>query len=242
MTIYNVHIFREMNLKFHGIQADTPEAAASITRGKLTDEADSIDDCDGDTLAALVDEVDVHGDTIYDRSCVIDFEPERQRKAAPALLAALKYSLEYLKANDDGEQDILSRIAASESAVAKAETAGIQPEPCKAAPKLLATLESVAALRRKWRSQDEAETIDSIEYMDGLDSLDLDAVIAAAKAAVIQPEPYDPTTVTTEMYDTLRYVAEMLSGFKPDFLRNIGLDVALEKTSAAVDAFEAIKA
>jgi hypothetical protein len=49
---------------------------------------------------------------------------------------------------------------------------------------LLEKIQAVAELRRKWRSQDEAETIDSIEYMDGLDALDLDAVIANATGRV----------------------------------------------------------
>jgi hypothetical protein len=43
---------------------------------------------------------------------------------------------------------------------------------------LLERIRVVAELRRKWRSQDEAETIDSIEYMDGLDALELDVLIA----------------------------------------------------------------
>ena len=30
MTIFNVHIYREMRLIFTGIEADTPEAAAAI--------------------------------------------------------------------------------------------------------------------------------------------------------------------------------------------------------------------
>jgi hypothetical protein len=45
---------------------------------------------------------------------------------------------------------------------------------------LLERIQAVAELRRKWRSQDEAETIDSIEYMDGLDALELDDLIAKA--------------------------------------------------------------
>jgi len=49
-----------------------------------------------------------------------------------------------------------------------------------AAPELLEKLTVVAELRRRWRSQDESETIDSVEYMDGLDALDLDAAIAKA--------------------------------------------------------------
>jgi hypothetical protein len=85
MTIYNVHIYREMRLFFADIEADTSEHAATIARDKPTDEANSIDDCEGETLAALVDLV---GNEEYGQSRVIDFEPERQ--AAPALLAALK--------------------------------------------------------------------------------------------------------------------------------------------------------
>lgn len=40
-------------------------------------------------------------------------------------------------------------------------------------------LRAVAEARRRWRSQDEAETIDSIEYMDMLDAADLDSALAA---------------------------------------------------------------
>ena len=88
---YNVHIYREMRLVFGGIEADTPEAAASIARDKPTDEADSIDDCDGETLGALVD---VQGDEDYEDSQFIDFEAEQQRKAAPRMLAALRAFIE----------------------------------------------------------------------------------------------------------------------------------------------------
>ena len=86
-NIYNVHIYREMRLVFGGIEADSHETAASIARGKPTDEADSIDDCEGESLSALVD---VRGDEEYAQSRFIDFENERVCKAAPELLAALK--------------------------------------------------------------------------------------------------------------------------------------------------------
>jgi hypothetical protein len=132
---YNVHIYREMRLTYGGIKAESQEAAASIAREKLTSDADSIDDCDGETIAALVD---VQGDEEYEQSRMINFEAERLRKAAARSLAAL---------------------------------------------------EAVAELRRKWRSQDEAETIDSIEYMNGLDSLEVDTVIAEAKSTVIPSVP-----------------------------------------------------
>ena len=52
-----------------------------------------------------------------------------------------------------------------------------------AAPELLEILRAVAELRRMWRSEDEAETIDSIQFMDGLDVLEVDAAIAKATAA-----------------------------------------------------------
>jgi hypothetical protein len=128
-TIYNVHIYREMRLVFGGIQAESLEAAASIARDKPTSDADEIDDCEGETLSALVDVV---GDEEYEQSRFIDFENEQLRRAAPALLAKLR---------------------------------------------------AVTELRRKWRSQDAAETIDSIEYMDGLDALELDTAIAQAGLA-----------------------------------------------------------
>jgi len=53
----------------------------------------------------------------------------------------------------------------------------------EAAPRLIEIVQAIAELRRKWRSQDEAETIDSIEYMDGLDALEVDAAIAKATTA-----------------------------------------------------------
>jgi hypothetical protein len=36
------------------------------------------------------------------------------------------------------------------------------------------------------------------------------------------------------MRDTLLYVAQELAGFKPDYLRQIGLDVALEQVEKAL--------
>jgi hypothetical protein len=91
-NIYNVHIYREMRLVFGGIAADTPEAAATIAYDKPTDEADSIDDCDGETLSALVD---LQGDEEYEQSRIIDFDNERLRKAVPELLASLEAILPY---------------------------------------------------------------------------------------------------------------------------------------------------
>lgn len=52
-----------------------------------------------------------------------------------------------------------------------------------AAPEMLEALEKLAELQRKWRSDDESETIDSIEYMDELDNILWTDIIAKAKGA-----------------------------------------------------------
>lgn len=49
------------------------------------------------------------------------------------------------------------------------------------APAMLAALREVKRLRDLWRSQDDAVSIDSIAYMDGLDRIDVDAIVAAAE-------------------------------------------------------------
>jgi len=95
MTLYNVHLYREMRLYFPRVEADTPEEAARIAADKLTEEAEYTEDCDGENLAALVDGA---GDDQFEQSVTIDFEAERLRKAAPQMLAALtaiKVALHY---------------------------------------------------------------------------------------------------------------------------------------------------
>ena len=87
MPRYNVHLYREMRLLFEGIEAGSHEEAAAIARNRLTEDADTIADCDGQTFGALVDVV---GDEQYEQSRMIDFEDEQLRKAAPAMLEALE--------------------------------------------------------------------------------------------------------------------------------------------------------
>ncbi len=89
MTLYNVHIYREMRLFFPGIEADTPEEAAHIAADKLTADAEYTDDCDGENLAALVDLV---GDDDFEHSVTLDFGHERLRKAASDLLETIPRS------------------------------------------------------------------------------------------------------------------------------------------------------
>jgi hypothetical protein len=117
MTIYNVHIYREMRLYFAGIEASTPKEAARIAADRMTGEAEYVEDCDGENLAALVD---VAGDDEFTHSVAIDFEPERQRKAATELLEALNYLLEQTVDMDlkygiglsEGEEDARAKALA----------------------------------------------------------------------------------------------------------------------------------
>lgn len=86
MTLYNVHIYREMRLFYPGIEAATPEQAARVAEAKPTADAEYSEDCDGESLSALVDVV---GDDEFSQSAVIDFDGEQTRKAASALRDAL---------------------------------------------------------------------------------------------------------------------------------------------------------
>ena len=130
ITIYNVHIYREMRLVYGGIEADSHEAAAAIAREKPTDEADAIDDCDGETFYACVD---VQGDEEYEQSRWIDFEPERQRKVAARLLTVLRVFLEVdALAEECGEwkwENLDFAFRSAREAVAEAEATGIAREP-----------------------------------------------------------------------------------------------------------------
>lgn len=117
MTVYNVHIYREMRLYFPGIEAACPEDAARIAAGKPAFESEYTEDCDGQDLSALVDLV---GDDDFTQSVVIDFEPERQRKAVSELLDALNYLLEQTVDMDlkygiglsEGEEDARAKALA----------------------------------------------------------------------------------------------------------------------------------
>jgi hypothetical protein len=122
MTLYTVHLYREMRLTFERVEADTPEAAAAIARDRLTEDADDIEDCDGEGLGALVDVV---GDDRYEQSVMLDFEGERLRKAAPELLKALEGCLFALDENAEGFGPSKAQaITAARAAIAKATEEG----------------------------------------------------------------------------------------------------------------------
>jgi hypothetical protein len=117
MTVYNVHLYREMRLYFPGIEAATPNDAARIAADSLTEDAACTEDCQGETLAAMIDVV---GDHEFSQTVTIDFEAERLRKAVPELMEALAYQLEQTVDMDlkhgirlsEGEQDARSKALA----------------------------------------------------------------------------------------------------------------------------------
>jgi hypothetical protein len=120
MTTYDVRLHREVLLTFYAVKADSPEDAASSARGFATGGADRIDDCG--ELSARVDVAD--GD--YHPPLTIDFEAERQRKAAPRLLAAVEGALFALDENIDGSgPSKQTAIANALAAIAEAKAAGI---------------------------------------------------------------------------------------------------------------------
>jgi hypothetical protein len=88
MPTYNVHLYREMRLFFLGIEADTPEQAAKMVAEYPSEKAKSYEDCEGVTLAALVDLV---GDEDFSESVTIDLDP--MKAAAQELYEALEMAL-----------------------------------------------------------------------------------------------------------------------------------------------------
>ena len=123
MTIYNVQLYREMRLRFGGIEADSPEAAAEAARRLTLRDADDLDECDGADFAALVD---VAGDEGFHRSVTVEFEGEGLRKAAPELLAALTLARRALNAAPRfrvGDTDSYRIASVVDEAIAKAGAA-----------------------------------------------------------------------------------------------------------------------
>ena len=163
MTKYNVHIYREMRLTFDGIEADTPEAAAAIARDKPTGDADDIDDCDGENLAALVD---VAGDEDYEpirhhrlRARAAHARPPRscwrRWKRDPAVCRERGVRLDEAQGsrrpNAEAER-AWEAIDQAHAAIAEAEAAGITPAPAELdIHALLAERRQIAAI---WSIED----------------------------------------------------------------------------------------
>lgn len=134
MKTYTVHLYRDIRMTFKNIEACSPAAALSIARDGDISDADDVEDS-GKDLAAVID---MDGDADSSRSVTIDFEAERQRKAAPKLLAALKLCHEQLSLwVADTETCGLSpedeeALAKAADSIAEAESAGTAPEPAEA--------------------------------------------------------------------------------------------------------------
>jgi hypothetical protein len=192
--LLKVHIFREMKLRFDRIEAETPEAAASVAGDKPTRDADDIDDCEGLSFSALVD---VAGDEEYEQSRFIDFEPERQRKACPKLLDALRWitccptivgpvgTTAYIVSNE--------RMTQARAAIAEADAAGISSTPT--APNLLSALEGIvdyaeseAYALEKLKDSPEAEA-QADKAWKAVEAAQ--AAIAQAKSAGLPSQPRD---------------------------------------------------
>jgi hypothetical protein len=86
-TVYNVHLYREMRLYYPGIKASSHDEAALIAARQGSAVADTIEDCEGENLAALVD---VDGDTDYLQTRIIDFEPTILRTHVDEILKVLE--------------------------------------------------------------------------------------------------------------------------------------------------------
>jgi hypothetical protein len=111
MTIYNVHLYREMRLYYPGIQAASHEEAAEFARLQPTGKAHTIEDCNGYDTAALVY---IAGDDEYAQTKLIDFLPN------PDLLGILRHALETEEGNWEGPDDEPQRMTAARAAVAAA--------------------------------------------------------------------------------------------------------------------------
>lgn len=191
MTTYNAHIYREMRLVYGGIVADSHEAAAAIARDRPTDQANSIDDCEGETFAALVDVV---GDEGYEQTRLIDFESERQRKAAAKLLAACRMVVDHWERGDLAEA-----ARACDAAIAEAMTT-ISP-PGEAASDSAKKPYSVLLLYPDGVNDGGAETY--YAFVEAPDAIEAVAVarreaVAAQKecAENYEPDDFVPLLVT----------------------------------------------
>lgn len=210
MTSYNVHLTREMRVTFGGIEAESPESAASIAALMPTGDADDIADCDGEDFTALVD---VAGDEDFGRSVTIEFASERHRKAAPALLASLEailpyaegeaYSLDKLKDSQEAEAEARQAwqaIADAQAAIKAANDAAIVPAPGtdfeiarqrKAAAQLLAALQLACNYLADGLDESDATEIHVFTAIR-------EAIDAANDAATASPTEIDIHAVLAE--------------------------------------------
>jgi hypothetical protein len=129
MTLYNVHMDREVHLTYESIEADTAYAAADIALDRSVGAADDIDDCAGESFAAVID---VASDDQFEQFVTIEFEAERLRKAAPDMLDALREFIAVDElANECGEwkwESLDRAFSMARAAIAKLPQSIIHPE------------------------------------------------------------------------------------------------------------------
>jgi hypothetical protein len=85
MPTYTVHIYREMRVKFAGVEAESIAEAAREAAALRTD--DGVDDCDGANLYALVD---LEGDEDFEHSENVVFEAGRMLDLGPKMQEVLE--------------------------------------------------------------------------------------------------------------------------------------------------------
>ena len=122
MTLYNVHIYREVHLTYESVEADKAHAAVAIALDKSVGAADDIDDCAGETFSAYAE---VAGDDTYEHSVTIDFEAERLRKVAPEMLQQLRLLTDHLETPPHALSENLRKLRVTEAraVIAKATSA-----------------------------------------------------------------------------------------------------------------------
>lgn len=98
MPKFNVHIYHTYRLRFDGIEAETPQAAAEIAK-ELPEDQSAItpQNDEGAAMGALVDTV---GDTEFKESCYIDFPSPLQTRLVNAL-KTLHDACEYWEDQND---------------------------------------------------------------------------------------------------------------------------------------------
>lgn len=98
MPRYNVHLYREMRVRYRDVIADTPQHAATIVKDidpELCDYENDIVECEGQSFAAIVDELvepEVGSDDVACET-PLQFEYGALRDAATLLLNACDSAL-----------------------------------------------------------------------------------------------------------------------------------------------------
>lgn len=111
MPLYNVHLYREMRVKYLHVEASTPEQAAMRCYHidpEMCDYENEIHECEGQSFGCVVDEIDPADDQIIWKETPINFEEGRLRDNAHLMLEALKLCRQALEKTGMHENGIIS--------------------------------------------------------------------------------------------------------------------------------------